>query len=154
MKKVNVKEGDWVAVPLRADGFGVGLVARKGRRGVLFGYFFGLKFDKPPELDVVRTLGPEMSAFCRRFGDLGIRCGAWPILGRLHAWDRSVWPMPEFGRIDEATGLAWSVRYPNEDPSEHGEAQKTSIEHARNLPPGGLLGSGAVEILLTQKLGG
>jgi hypothetical protein len=35
------EEGDLFAVPLRDGGYGIGVVARVGRRGVLVGYFFG-----------------------------------------------------------------------------------------------------------------
>jgi len=152
MKKNNVKEGDWFVVPLRTSGFGVGVVARKGRRGILFGYFFGPRHEHTPVLCDTRSLRPEDALFCSRFGDLGLRQGDWPILGRLDKWKRVDWPMPPFSRIDEPTGLAWLDRYDDNDPSLFVEEQRCRMDEAHRYPPQGLLGYGAVELLLTENL--
>lgn len=39
MAKINDREGDWFAVPLRKGGYAVGLIAHANPDGVLLGYF-------------------------------------------------------------------------------------------------------------------
>jgi len=150
---VRVNEGDWYAVPLKNGGYGVGLVARKGRRGALLGYFFGPRYEQVPTLDAVRGLHPDAALLRAIFGDLGIQLGKWPLLGRLDTWHREQWPLPEFGRIeDEARGVAWIANYESVDISENPRERRCSIEEARRLPEDGDWGYGAIQNVLTQKL--
>ena len=152
-RPVKVHEGDWYAVPLRSGGYGVGAIARTGKRGALFGYFFGPKRQQLPTLDDVRSLRAQDAIFCGQFGDLGIQNGEWPLIGRLDQWDRCEWPLPEFGRIeDEARGIAWIVSYANVDLSEQGEKRQCSVADARRLAADGTYGHGAVELVLTKRL--
>lgn len=59
-RKLNYKEGDWFAVPLGGAGYALGLVARVGRRGVTFGYFFG------PRRVTLLCVGDPYPGVCRR----------------------------------------------------------------------------------------
>ena len=149
---VKVHEGDLYAVPLRNGGYGFGVITRTGRSGALFGYFFGPRQEKLPTLDNVRALRPEDAVSCELFGDLGIQNGEWPFIGRLDTWNRDEWPLPEFGRIDEISGLAWVDRYDDKDVSRRIGTRKCSLDEARALPPNSWAGYGAVEIGLTDKL--
>jgi hypothetical protein len=84
---VKVSEGDCYAVPLKSGGFGVGVVARKGKRGALFGYFFGPRREQIPTISDVRAIRAETADLCALFGDLGIQNGEWIHLGQLEGWD-------------------------------------------------------------------
>jgi hypothetical protein len=148
----NVREGNWYAIPLRDGGYGIGLVARKGKGGILFGYFFGPRSEQPPTLEDTKDLTPEIAVYRSMFGDLGIQEGKWPLLGKRDEWNREQWPMPEFGRIAEATGHAWIDTYSDDDPSQFVRERRCSIEEARRLPTSSLDGYGAVEIMLTKML--
>ena len=93
---VNYVEGDWFAVPLQDEGYGVGVIARMQprRTGVLLGYFFGPKRDRVPEIEELRQLQAGDAVMVRLFGHLDIRRELWPIIGRSPGWTRAEWPVP------------------------------------------------------------
>ena len=111
MSKVKYREGDWFAVPLRDGGYAVGLIARANIQGVLLGYFFGPQRSTVPRVEEVGNLRPEDAVLTRIFGDLGIRTGKWPLLGRLDGWNRQDWPTPVFVRTESLRGLSFRVFY-------------------------------------------
>lgn len=55
-RKLPYSEGDVFAVALRDGGYGTGVVARMDGKGSVLGYFFGRRYDKPPELADVRSV--------------------------------------------------------------------------------------------------
>jgi len=59
MKRLSYREGTWFAVPLKDGGYAAGVVARVGRRGVLFGYFFGPRRPAAPSLSDLEGLTPN-----------------------------------------------------------------------------------------------
>ena len=115
------------------------------------GYFFGPRRESVPRLDELRSLGPSDSVLVRKFGALGLQEGKWPIVGRFGNWSMEDWPLPDFGRIDSMTGMAWRVRYPD-DLDGLGQETRCSIEEAKALPEDGLSGYGALEIRLTKAI--
>ncbi|WP_309893697.1 Imm26 family immunity protein [Archangium sp.] len=147
--KSPIELGDWFAAPLRTGGYGVGVVARKGRKGILFGYFFGPRSACVPGLVELQELRAVDAILVRQFGHLGLLERKWPVIGRLENWRMEDWPLSEFGRVDESLGKAWRVRYPD-DLSGLGEETPCSIEAAKALPCDALAGDGAIEILLTD----
>lgn len=149
MKPQKVNEGDWFAVPLREGGYALGVVARKGKPGILLGYFWGPRRDAVPALDEVRDLAPESAILIEQFGDLSLRDRTWPILGSLGSWDREKWPIPTFCRTDSA-GRSWKVFY-GDDLVAHRE-ERCSAEVASTLRRDRLAGAGAAEIRLTELL--
>ena len=144
-------EGDLFAVPLRDGGYGVGLAARTRGDGIVVGYFFGRRFDAPPEAGEV---DPADVVWIHSFGDLGLIEGEWPVIGRLPGWRREDWPMPAFGRRESLTGRLLRVEYPDDDPN--GTPRETRISEAElaDLPEDGLAGAGFVEQRMTRLLGG
>lgn len=115
--KLNYEEGAWFAVPVTAGGYGVGIVARAGKRGrVLLGYFFKSRYETVPSLLDVALLRPGDAGLVARFGDLYLIENRWPVIGKSPEWDRMNWPMPVFLRRDEIVGGAWEVRYSDTDP--------------------------------------
>lgn len=91
MARVNYREGDWFAAPLREGGYAVGVVARANPKAALLGYFFGPRRVGLPSLDDVVDLKPDDPVLVGKFGHLGLTKGTWPILGRLEDWDRAPW---------------------------------------------------------------
>ncbi|WP_425308290.1 Imm26 family immunity protein [Ammonicoccus fulvus] len=73
MAKINDREGDWFAVPLRKGGYAVGLIARANRDGVLLGYFFGPRREAVPSLSDVEELTPDDAIRVGKFGHLGLK---------------------------------------------------------------------------------
>ena len=146
-------EGDWFAVPLRTNGFALGVVARANSEGVLVGYFFGPRSEELPTLADAAGLLPEQAVLVGMFGHLGLRGGSWPLLGRESAWERSAWPTPIFIRYEELTGRSFHVRYDDADPGRLIDESAVAPGPDEQAPEDGLMGAGFVELRLTRLLG-
>lgn len=151
MSPPSVHEGDWFTVPLRNGGYALGVVARKGKGGVLVGYFFGPRREAVPTLEDAEHLAPNEAVLVEHFGDLSLRDRSWPLLGPLKSWRREAWPIPNFTRVEPLGGRAWIVIY-GDDPRTALREEPCSKEAASKLRPDGLAGAGAVEIQMTQLL--
>lgn len=151
--KINHREGDWFAVPLRDGGYATGVVARANLKGALLGYFFGPRRERVPTLEDVASLEPNKSVLIGRFGHLGLTQGTWPILGRVPGWHRAEWPMPVFVRFEELSGRTYNVFYDDDDPATPLREELSSGPAARE-PNDGLMGAGYVERWLTALLSG
>jgi len=152
-KKLPYREGTWFAVPLRQGGYAIGVAARIDGTGGMFGYFFGPKCEKVPILEEACKHCKEDAVLLTRFGDLGLIEGDWPIIGDCDEWDRGVWPMPPFVRIDEVAGKAWISHY-SEDNLDFIQEKPCDPSLVSEYPYDRLSGSGAVEIRLTKILEG
>jgi Immunity protein 26 len=148
--RVRYGEGDWFAVPLRDGGFGVGILARANRKGVLLGYFFGPRRGQIPELPDVTPLRASDAVLVAKFGHLGIRDGRWPLLGVLDGWNREDWPMPIFGRYEELSERNFQVFYEDDDPNVLLKEKEVSAAEISRLPENGLYGDVALAITLNQ----
>lgn len=136
--------GTLFLVPLKDFGFVQGLVCRHNAKGTVFARFF------PPRLRNNRTqMLPvaETSVFCGRVGDLGLRTGAWPIIGRLSDFDFEKWPLPKFVRL--AGNVPHVVTYDDQL-----KIVSDCIAAREDLTgtecDDGLMGHGFVEIKLTR----
>lgn len=152
MARVQYREGDWFAVPLRDGGFAVGVIARANPKAALLGYFFGPRRPEVPTLDNVRELRPADAVLVRKFGHLGIVQGKWPLLGRVDGWDRREWPMPVFVRYEELTGRSFRVFYDDDDPNRVLREEQVAPGEAEQAPKDGLMGAGFAEGALTRLL--
>ena len=152
MAKVNYREGDWFAVPLREGGYAVGVVARANPKAALLGYFFGPRRVDLPSLDDVADLKPDEAVLVGKFGHLGLTKGTWPILGRLEDWDRAEWSMPLFVRYEELTGLSFRVLY-DDDPNKLIREEQAAPGEGEQGPKDGSMGEGFAEKVLTSLLG-
>ena len=144
-------EGDLFAVPLRDGGYAVGLAARTDGKGIVVGYFFGQRFDIPPEAGEV---DPSDVVWISMFGDLGLVKREWPVIGRLPGWRREDWPMPVFGRRESLTDRVLRVEYPDDEPNAVPRETRITEEEVAELPEDGLAGAGFVEKRMTRLLGG
>ena len=144
-------EGDLFAVPLRDRGYGVGLAARADGKGIVVGYFFGRRYDAPPEAGEVDT---THVVWTHMFGDLGLIKGKWPVIGALPGWRREDWPMPVFGRRESLTDRVLRVEYPDDEPNAIPRETRITEAQFADLPEDGLAGAGFVEIRMTRLLGG
>jgi hypothetical protein len=152
IKKLNYKEGDWFAVPLREGGYAVGLAARVPRGGrIVLGYFFGPKRSEIPSLGEIESLEYKDAILVCQFGDLELFEGNWPIIGQPEGWDREKWPLPQFVRIDLISGKAMTIVY-SEDELEEVDSFPCGAKDVNKYPEDGMSGAGAVEIVLTEYL--
>ena len=119
----------------------------------LLGYFFGPRRAELPELSELLQLQPGDAVLVDLFGDLSLYRREWPVLGSTPEWDRSRWPMPVFGDVDELIdNIGWRVEYPNEDPTAEPRRTRITKEEASLLPEDHLMGAGAVENQLDELL--
>lgn len=150
--KIEYREGSIFSVPLRSEGFAIGVIARisSDNSGGLLGYFYGPKLNFLPSKDFPVSLKPKESLRILRFGDLSLINGEWKIIGSIDNWNRKDWPMPDFVRKDEISKKAWRVKFSDDDVckviSESPEPFDSTLERAA------VFGSGAVEMLLTKLL--
>jgi Immunity protein 26 len=150
-KRVSYAEGDWFAVPLRTNGFAVGRVARANHKaGVSLGYFFGPKLGSVPTRGQVEFLRPNSAILVRRFSHLGLLTGRWPRISSPKL-KRAEWPVPRFLRQDPITGKSYTVTYSDNGITES-SLERSSPSDPDLLPKDGVLGDGAVEIVLTKLL--
>jgi hypothetical protein len=152
MTRARYGEGTAFVVPLRDQGVARGLVARSNPGGVLFGYFFGPRMAQPPLLQTFAELAPEGAVLVGKFGHLGLRGGAWPVLGPLPGWDRARWAMPPLVRYEELTGRTFHVFYDDGDPNQLLREERVQPGLAEHGPKDVLMGAGYVEIRLTNLL--
>jgi hypothetical protein len=150
--KVNYREGDLFAVPLKPSGYATGLIARTSKKGVLFGYFFGPRHAKPPLLVEVQHLLPKQAVLLRRFGDLGLLQGDWPILGAMSEFTRAAWPMPLFVRYSHLSGKPWFLVEYSEDDLLTPISETRVVAAVPSLPEDVVSGFAAVEVRLAQLL--
>jgi hypothetical protein len=152
--KVNYVEGTWFAVPLRRDGFAVGLVARATSKGpCVLAYLFGPQRNAVPTLSRVSGLNPSAAVKVVRVGDLNLINGKWPIIGHWTEFSRSEWCFPKFLRSDEIGHRAWIVEYSEDDPG-LAIAKLPVAFGTSQLDDDAAFGAGAVELMLTKILGG
>ena len=98
--RVKFEEGEWFALPLRVDGWGVGVIARTSvpyRMVHLLGYFFGPARPAIPTLEDVVGLRAEDALLFGFFSGRPLSDELWPMIGRDPAWDRERWPILPMG---------------------------------------------------------
>ncbi len=105
-------------------------------------------FSEAPALDELSGLSAPGAVLVDRFGDLGIVNGTWPLLGHIDGWDRSAWPTPAFGRLEELTGRAFKVIYDDANPNRLVREEQVDPSELTGMPRDGLSGAGAVEMIL------
>jgi hypothetical protein len=86
------------------------------------------------------------------FGDLRLIRGGWPIIRNNGIWNRALWIMPSFGRID-SDGQVWEVEYNPDDPSRLLDERISTPSRVKHLPADALMGAGFVEKRLARLLG-
>jgi len=144
--RVRYSEGDWIAVPLPHGGYGIGLIARKGRRGVLLGYFFCPRYDRVPDERATDGRKASEAILVEQFGDLGVLSGDWPVVKTASDWKRTEWPVPDFGWVDSVNpAVGYRTTY-SDDLDECVREVRVSADEARSLPEEGLSGFIALTI--------
>ena len=150
---MSYKSGDWFAVPLRSDGYALGVIARVGSGGVLFGYFFEPKLYSMPTR-IPTNVKPDDRIYWSKFSHLGLTKGKWPIIEKSsEECDCDDWPMPPMIRVDSNSGVAFLSTYDNST-LECVAEEKCDPKLIDKFPYDGLMGAGAVEIMLTNLLDG
>ena len=151
-RKLPYREGTWFAVPLRTDGYGLGLVARHTGGGVIFGYFFGPKLDEiPGQIDGDR-FSADLAVYCGKFGDLRLTRGDWTVI-QHDELDRGRWPLPRLIRVDDHSGAAFLSKY-SDDSLKYVHEERCPPDQIDVYPYDGTMGAGAMEVRLTKLLDG
>jgi hypothetical protein len=153
MTKLTYQEGDVFGVPLEEGrGYALGLVARVAKRGgTVLGYFFGKHFGYLPiEIDM-SALRPQDAILTVRFGDLHLMDGRWPIISRTQGWDRGMWPMPKFVRIEPVSNKVYLVSFSDDDPSAR-LTEKRIDDNSANYARDSLKGASGLEKTLSRLL--
>jgi len=150
--KLNYKEGDWFAVPLKDGSFGIGLAARVFSRGGVLGYFFGPKRSSLPSLEELEVLIPNQAVTAFMFGDLHLLENKWLILGRRGPWNKADWPIPAFGFQEPITKRTYKRVYSEDDLDLWEHQIPISLEEYQKLSSDGLYGAGAAESHLNRLL--
>jgi hypothetical protein len=155
-KKEHIKynEGQWFVVPLRKDGFIIGVIVRGSyeTKGGL-GYFFGTKYHNLPDDQAIWQLKPEDAVLVTQFGDLGIINGRWPLLHTSRPFKREDWPVPIFGRRDPLIpNIGHIVEYKE---SQSGELEVlreriVDVKDIIGLPKDTIRMGGSIEIVLSN----
>ena len=158
-KLLPYKEGDLFCVPLRTNGYAIGIIARVANTGkILLGYFFGpkrIQISNQVDEEMCK-LRPEDAILIGLFGDLGIINKEWPIIGGFTNWNSNKWPMPPFSQIDPISGenklyvISEYDLYTIEKVIKFSNNVDNSCLIA--YPDHCLMGYGAVEIRLTKLL--
>lgn len=149
--KHKYSEGTWFAVPLRNGGFATGIVTRKSPKGgIIVAHYFGPRMDAPSTMEEVGSFSATHALITLRSGDISIKNGLWPIIGHAPNFSRQEWPTPLFIRKQDIGGKAYAMAYDDQDVSVL--LDEEPIAYDANLPPGGLHGDGAVELILTSAL--
>jgi hypothetical protein len=154
-KKVKYREGDWFGVPLESGGWGIGIVARRDKRGGIVGFFFGPpRKELPKSTEELDRLHHTQAVWRADIGSLGIERGTWPILGHHANWSHERFPNPWFGWIDTSGRVAHKTQWcPDEHPDEPLE-EYCPVEEAMQLPGNDAFPAGAAEWTLDQILAG
>lgn len=151
MTRRQYDEGDGVVVPV-GGGYAIGIIARAGkpRSNVLFGYFFGEKFDHIPGSDVFVGLDSSRAILIVKFSSLGLEDGSWTLVRCDWPWNREDWPLPDFRYHDTLTGRDWRRRLDESDLTRMIHQELVSKQEAARLPEQGLAGSRFLEQRLTR----
>jgi len=152
-KNLPYAEGNLFSIPLKNGGYAVGVISRVGVGGrILFGYFFGPKRNDILDSDSLQSIEPKDAVLIGRFGDLGILNGSWRIIGTLNSWNRDLWFTSRFIRVDIVSNESFVVEYSEKNLSVELSCTLCDSSMREALPKDGLMGYGAVEIILTKLL--
>jgi hypothetical protein len=154
-KRIKYSEGQWFAVPLRDDGYAIGIIVRgeyKTKGGL--GYFFGPRYSNIPSGEETFAKNKENAILVGIFGDLGIITGEWPLIQNGKPFIREEWPVPLFKRIDSFNeDIALIVEYDEENiPGRPVRETITTTDSVLEFPDDGVYGSGSIEKTLTNLL--
>jgi hypothetical protein len=153
--KFKYEEGTWFLVPLDNRDFVAGVVARSSfiSHGILLGYFFSDVYDQLPTLDTLCHLKPRDAQVVIRFGDMGLKNGEWPIVGKCVNWSSKDWAMPSFVREEPLTGRRYEVLYDPNDPAQRLSEQELKVDERKDLGRDSLYGHSAVQRYMAHVLG-
>lgn len=142
-------KGSVFLVPLRSNGYSVGVLIGSNGKGVCYGYFFGPKLKSESDLEI-EVLNPDQAILIGMFGDLELLKGKWKIVGKIDRFEGFGWDIKPLARVDEAAGRAWLSFYDEKFNciNEH----EISMEESKKYPYDRMMGAGSVEIRLTKLL--
>ncbi|MGA7193539.1 MAG: immunity 26/phosphotriesterase HocA family protein [Anaerolineales bacterium] len=158
-KHIKYSEGQWFAVPLKDEGYALGIVARGNSmfKGGQLGYFFGPRYKNVPTEREVMIKKPTDAILVTWFGALGLLWGTWPLISSARPFQREEWPVPKFKRINSfKPSMGWLVEYRQDINGLERPTQETycDAKELEGFPIDVLSGYEAIEIKLTKLLFG
>jgi len=155
-KHIRYSEGQWFAVPLRKDGYALGIIVRGSyKTKVGLGYFFGPKYSEIPESKDTLEKHREDAILIGWFGDLGIITGRWPLIQSTRTFNREEWPIPKFGKkFPLPIGKGIIVEFGENIEGIRQTIREIPVDEEKiiGLPEDGISMGGAIEIQLTNLL--
>lgn len=150
--KRSYENGSIFCVPLRNDGYAIGLVARNDQRGLVFGYFFGPRLQSVPDAVDTSILMPQNAILVGQFGDNGLRKRKWKRIGAITPWCPEDWPMPLFTCAGKDDHHVTVTEYDENTLNTKSVSSVPRTAETENLLPDRVMGHGFVEIKLTDFL--
>lgn len=132
-------EGDWFAVPVSDTDYVPGVIARANPEGIMFGYFFCVRYPDVPSVSDVLGFRAQHAAMVANFSHLALKRKKWPLIGASSKWNRDEWPMVPFYRTESLTGRTFRVTYSDDDPG---------VVFGEELLPRGSVSSGPDDVLM------
>ena len=149
VKKLKLKEGTVFAIPLKHEGYGIGLISKK-YRNIAVGYFFKNIYKEIPVQVPEFIFKKNNISLVARFSVIGIEIGEWPIVESKFCFDSAEWPMPTFKMQDPITEKYYAVTYDETLLNE--KKYRITDQEEKKLFSDGLFGSGALEKKLSMLL--
>lgn len=147
MKKLAVKSGAVVLVPVAPTGFAVGVVIRADGRGRAIGAFFGPRVNGASDVNPSELRLKTALLICR-FGDHGLHTKRWPVIGSIPNWGSTPWSVTKFSRRHDNPDLCYVTEY-DESLDAISERVLPAAE-GKGLPEDAQYGSGVVEAKLAK----
>jgi hypothetical protein len=142
--------GKIFTVPLKDDGYSVGLIARQNNN-IALGYFFNNYFSECPKDTNECLIERNNICLISLFGILGIKNREWKIIGNLSGFDKKDWEIPEFKTKDLLLdNVYWKIIY-NDELNEINRIKIKEAE-AKKIWNGGIRGYGLIETILNKKI--
>ncbi len=155
-KMIRYSEGQWFAVPLRTNGYALGIIVRgssKTKGGL--GYFFGPKYHEIPNDKDTWEKNSVDAVLITEFGDLGIIKGDWPLIKSTRPFSRKDWPVPKFGmEVPFPPGKGFIREYEYDNLGKRTLVKQIAVDanEIKDLPKDSIMFGGFIEITLTNIL--
>ena len=142
--------GKVFTIPLKNNGFSVGLIVRQDKN-IALGFFFNKYFENDSLSISECIIDKKNICFIGLFGILGITKKEWRIVGDLPFFNKNDWEIPEFKMKDPLLEkVYWKIKY--DDNLNEEKRIKINEKEAKKLWNGGIHGYGLIEEIIMEKI--
>jgi hypothetical protein len=154
MKKIEYHEGDCFGIPISSRGYALGIVARCSEESnICLGYFYNVNLPDKPLPGKIEDIIKQKEAFIAWFGDIAILNGKWPLIKIDRSFNKKLWPVPAFRRIDLLdSSVGFCIEYEQETPIFGNPIKETKVDADTllDLPDERLYSAQSIEIRLAK----